>query len=71
MKFSKVFWAALLAVVAGSVISGLFWLITIFGMAGSMGSSKAVAVLPNTILNNLIRNHKSLSFGFPYQFLYL
>lgn len=50
MKFSKVFWAALLAVVAGSVISGLFWLITIFGMAGSMGGSKAVAVLPNTIL---------------------
>lgn len=50
MKFSKVFWAALLAVVAGSVISGLFWLITIFGMAGSMGGSKAVTVLPNTIL---------------------
>lgn len=50
MKFSKVFWAALLAVVAGSVISGLFWLITLFGMAGSMGGSKAVAVLPNTIL---------------------
>lgn len=50
MKFSKVFLAALLAVVAGSVISGLFWLVTIFGMAGSMGGGKAVTVLPNTIL---------------------
>ena len=50
MKFSKVFWAALLAVVAGSVISGLFWLFTIIGLAGSMGSGKAVAVMPNSIL---------------------
>ena len=50
MKFSKVFLAALLAVVVGSVVSGLFWLFTIMGMAGSMGGSKAVAVLPNTIL---------------------
>ena len=50
MKFSKVFLAALLAVVVGSVVSGLFWLFTIIGMAGSMGGSKAVAVLPNTIL---------------------
>ena len=50
MKFSKVFWAALLAVVAGSIISGLFWLFTILGLAGSMGSSSAVTVLPNSIL---------------------
>ncbi|MBQ9137513.1 MAG: signal peptide peptidase SppA [Alistipes sp.] len=50
MKFSKVFLAALLAVVVGSVVSGLFWLFTFLGIAGSMGSSNAVAVLPNSIL---------------------
>ena len=50
MKFSKVFFAALLAVVVGAVVSGLFWLFTILGLVGSMGKSKAVAVLPNTIL---------------------
>lgn len=50
MKFMKVFWAALLAVVVGSLLSGLFWLITFVGLAGSMGSSKSVAVMPNTIL---------------------
>ena len=50
MKFSKVFWAALLAVVVGSVISGLFWLFTFIGAVGAMGSSEAVAVMPNSIL---------------------
>ena len=50
MKFSKVFWAALLAVVVGSVISGLFWLFTLIGAVGAMGSSEAVAVMPNSIL---------------------
>ena len=50
MKFTKIFLAALLAVVAGSVISGLFWLFTILGIASSFGSSKAVAVMPNSIL---------------------
>lgn len=50
MKFSKVFWATLLAVVVGSVISFLFWLFAFLGIAGSMGGSKAVAVLPNSIL---------------------
>lgn len=50
MKFSKVFWAALLAVVVGSVISGLFWLFTLIGAIGAMGSSEAVAVMPNSII---------------------
>ncbi|MBR0336141.1 MAG: signal peptide peptidase SppA, partial [Alistipes sp.] len=50
MKFMKVFWAALLAVVVGSVVTGLFWLFTFIGIAGSMGSSKSVAVMPNSIL---------------------
>ena len=50
MKFSKVFWAALLAVVVGSVISGLFWLFTLIGAVAAMGSSEAVAVMPNSIL---------------------
>ena len=45
----KIFGAALLAVVVGSVISGLFWVITLFGFAGSMGGS-AVSVMPNSIL---------------------
>ena len=52
MKFSKVFWATLLAVVVGSVISFLFWLFAFLGIAGSMGSGKAVAVLPNSILKS-------------------
>ena len=50
MKFSKVFWAALLAVVVGSVISGLFWLFTLIGAVAAMGSSEAVAVMPNSII---------------------
>lgn len=49
MKFMKIFWAALLAVVVGSILSGLFWLITLLGVAGSAGGS-AVAVTDNTIL---------------------
>lgn len=49
MKFSKVFWAALLAVVAGSLLSGLFWLFTILGLAGSVGTP-TTAVMPNSIL---------------------
>lgn len=49
MKFSKVFGAALLAVVVGSVLSGLFWLFTILGLAGSVGTT-TTAVMPNSIL---------------------
>lgn len=48
MKFTKVFLAALLAVVAGSIISGLFWLFLILGIAGSMEETKVVA--PESIL---------------------
>ena len=50
MKFTKVFLAALLAVVVGSVISGLFWLFSFIGFVGAMGSSEAVTVMPNSIL---------------------
>lgn len=49
MKFMKIFWAALLAVVVGSILSGLFWLITLVGIAGSAGTS-ATSVMPNSIL---------------------
>lgn len=50
MKFFKTFLAALLAVVVGSVISGLFWFIAIIGIAGAMGSGNSTAVMPNSIL---------------------
>ena len=50
MNFMKVFWAALAAVVVGGIISGLFWLLTILGIVGAVGSSNAVAVMPNSIL---------------------
>ena len=49
MKFLKTFLAALLAVVVGSVITGLFWLITITGIAGAFGS-KTATVMPNSIM---------------------
>lgn len=42
MKFYKVFLAALLAVIAGSVVTFLFWLCMLFGFAGSMGGSPVV-----------------------------
>ncbi len=48
MKFSKIFLAALLAVVAGSILSGLFWLVTLFSLAGS--SAGAVSVMPHSVL---------------------
>ncbi len=43
MKFAKVFLAALLAVVVGSLLTGLFWLFVILGIAGSMEETKTVA----------------------------
>ncbi len=49
MKFGKVFLAALLAVVVGSVVSGLFWIITLVGSLGSMGGG-AVVVPQSAIL---------------------
>lgn len=49
MKFLKVFLAALLAVIVGSLLSGLLWLIVVFGIAGSIGTTTAV-VMPNSVL---------------------
>ena len=49
MKFLKVFLAALLAVIVGSLLSGLLWLIVVFGIAGSIGTP-ATIVMPNSIL---------------------
>lgn len=48
MKFSKVFLAALLAVVAGSILTALFWIMALVGIAGSMESG--VKVEENSIL---------------------
>ena len=50
MNFLKTFLAALLAVVAGSVVSFFFWLIVLIGIAASMGSSTPVKVAPGSIL---------------------
>lgn len=51
MKFMKVFLAALLAVVVGSLISMVFWLMSIFGLAGSLGkASEPVLLLPESML---------------------
>lgn len=49
MKFMKVFWAALAAVVVGGVLSSLLWMITIFSLAGAIGTT-SVNVMPNSIL---------------------
>ena len=49
MKFLRTFLAALLAVLVGSVITGLFWLITFTGIAGAFGS-KTATVMPNSIM---------------------
>lgn len=48
MKFLKIFLAALLAVVVGSVLTTLLWVMTLVGMAGSMESP--VLVEENSIL---------------------
>ena len=50
MNFLKTFLAALLAVVAGSVISFFFWLVILVGMAASMGSSVPAKVASGSIL---------------------
>ncbi len=49
MKFTKIFLAALLAVVVGSIISGLFWMLTLLGIVGSANGG-STAVMPNSIL---------------------
>ena len=48
MKFMKVFGAALAAVVVGGVLSSLLWMITIFSLAGAIGTT-SVNVMPNSI----------------------
>jgi len=48
MKFLKVFLAALLAVVVGSFLTTLLWIVTLVGIAGSMESS--VQVGDHTVL---------------------
>ena len=50
MKFLKTFLAALLAVLVASVISGLFWFVTIIGFAGVLGSGNTASVMPNSIV---------------------
>ena len=50
MNFGKTFLAALLAVVAGSVVSFFFWLILLVGMAASLGSSEPAKVASGSIL---------------------
>ena len=50
MNFLKTFLAALLAVVAGSVLSILFWVIVLVAMAASVGSKTPVNVASNSIL---------------------
>ncbi|MEG2613005.1 MAG: signal peptide peptidase SppA, partial [Alistipes sp.] len=42
MNFLKIFLAALLAVVVGSILTFLFWLVLFFGVAGSMESVSTV-----------------------------
>lgn len=48
MKFGKVFLAALLAVVVGSFVSGLFWIFTLIGSMGSFGGS--VVTVPQSAI---------------------
>ena len=50
MKFLKTFLAALLAVIVGSAINGLFWFGTLMGIAGALGSSDTATVMPNSIM---------------------
>lgn len=50
MKFWKIFWAALAAVVVGGVVSSLLWVVSIFALAGTLGTSAMVNVMPNSIL---------------------
>lgn len=49
MNFLKVFLSCLLAVVVGSILTFLFWLFVLLGIAGSMEKS-VVAVKPHSIL---------------------
>ncbi len=48
MKFLKTFLAALLAVIAGSLLTGIMWILVLIGIAGSMESTKLIN--PNSVL---------------------
>ena len=50
MKFGKIFLAALLAVVAGSVLSFIVWIFIFAGIAGSMGQATEATITPQTIV---------------------
>lgn len=71
MKFGKVFLAALLAVVVGSILSGLFWIFTLIGSLGSMGGSAVVvpqsAILKVDLADNITDSPNTNPFaGFDY-----
>ena len=50
MKFLKVFFASLLAIIVGSVLSWIFCLIFFVGFAGSMSESTTATITPQTIV---------------------
>ena len=50
MKFWKVFFAALLAVVVGSVVSSMVWLFLFSGISVLMGPISQAKVTPQTII---------------------
>lgn len=50
MKFLKVFLAALLAVIAGGVLSFLFWVVLLIGMAGASPSTTEATITSETIV---------------------
>ena len=50
MKFLKIFLAALLAVVVGSVLSGLVWVMVIIGAAGSMQMQQPTTITSSSVL---------------------
>lgn len=50
MKFLKIFLAALLAVIVGSVLSGLVWVMVIIGAAGSMQMQQPTTITSSSVL---------------------
>lgn len=50
MKFLKIFFATLLAMVVGTVLSWVLFLVIFAGMAGSMGQTTKAVITPQTII---------------------
>ena len=50
MKFFKIFLATLLAMVVGTIVSWILWLIVFVGMAGSMAQTTKAELTPQTIV---------------------